>query len=225
MREIGARELKQKLSETLRAVEHGELVRVTLRGRPLADIVPTGAPASDDRLRQLIVNGRVVPAAQNRPARAPRLAESTRLPSELVLAERNLERLFCTWTPARWSSATWPNPAATSCAPRGTPPMAGTSAASGMSRHSGPVGLAAGHSATPTMREEWASFAVVEVDQDLVERAAQLALADDLRSLDALHLAAALLLPAEQPVIATWDRRQFAAARSHRVNVLPESRP
>jgi predicted nucleic acid-binding protein len=75
------------------------------------------------------------------------------------------------------------------------------------------------------MREEWASFAVVEVDQDLVERAAQLALADDLRSLDALHLAAALLLPAEQPVIATWDRRQSAAARSHRVNVLPESRP
>jgi len=92
MREIGARELKQKLSETLRAVEHGELVHVTLRGRPLADIVPTGAPASDDRLRQLIVNGRVVPAAQNRPARAPRLGESTRLPSELVLAERNLER-------------------------------------------------------------------------------------------------------------------------------------
>jgi prevent-host-death family protein len=32
------------LSETLRAVEHGELVRVTLRGRPLADIVPTGDP-------------------------------------------------------------------------------------------------------------------------------------------------------------------------------------
>ncbi len=56
MREIGARELKQKLSETLRAVEHGELVHVTLRGRPLADILPTGAPASDDGLRQLIVN-------------------------------------------------------------------------------------------------------------------------------------------------------------------------
>jgi prevent-host-death family protein len=92
MTEIGVRELKQRLSETLRAVERGELVRVTLRGRPLADIVPAGAPASDDRLRQLIVNGRVVPPVRNRPARAPRLAKSSRLASELVLAERDVER-------------------------------------------------------------------------------------------------------------------------------------
>jgi prevent-host-death family protein len=40
MREMGVRELKQSLSETLRAVGRGEQVRVTLRGRPLADIVP-----------------------------------------------------------------------------------------------------------------------------------------------------------------------------------------
>lgn len=87
------------------------------------------------------------------------------------------------------------------------------------------VGLAAGHSATSAVREEWPAFAVVEVDQILVEQAAQLALADDLRSLDALHLAAALLLPAEQLAFATWDRRLHAAARSHRLNVLPESLP
>ena len=42
MREIGVRELKATLSETLRAVGRGELVRVTLRGRPLADIVSRG---------------------------------------------------------------------------------------------------------------------------------------------------------------------------------------
>lgn len=89
MREIGVRALKQTLSETLRAVGHGEVIRVTLRGRPLADIVPVGAPASYDRLRQLVVNGRVVPAVRNRPARPPRLAKSSRLPSELVLAERD----------------------------------------------------------------------------------------------------------------------------------------
>src|SRR5919106_1280388 len=53
MREIGVRELKQSLSETLRAVGRGEHVRVTLRGRPLADIVPAGAAVADDRLRQL----------------------------------------------------------------------------------------------------------------------------------------------------------------------------
>ena len=47
MREIGVRELKRSLSETLRAVEDGEQVRVTVRGRPVADIVPAGAAAED----------------------------------------------------------------------------------------------------------------------------------------------------------------------------------
>jgi predicted nucleic acid-binding protein len=87
------------------------------------------------------------------------------------------------------------------------------------------VGLAAGHHATRPVLEEWPSFAVVEVDQGLVERAAQLALEEDLRSLDALHLSAALLLPAEELVFASWDRRLHAAARSHRLDVIPESLP
>ena len=84
------------------------------------------------------------------------------------------------------------------------------------------VGLAAGERATRVMLQEWPAFGVVEVDQDLVERAARLALDADLRSLDALHLAAALLLPDEDLVLATWDRRLHAAARSHRLKVLPE---
>jgi prevent-host-death family protein len=42
MREIGVRDLKRALSETLRAVERGEQVRVTVRGRAIADIVPAG---------------------------------------------------------------------------------------------------------------------------------------------------------------------------------------
>ncbi len=92
MREIGVRELKQTLSETLRAVRQGEPVRVTLRGQPLADIVPAGAPASDERLRRLIVDGRVTPPARGRPGRAPRLATSSPLASELVLADRDAER-------------------------------------------------------------------------------------------------------------------------------------
>ena len=46
MREIGVRDLKRSLSETLRAVERGEQVRVTVRGRAIADIVPTGAAAA-----------------------------------------------------------------------------------------------------------------------------------------------------------------------------------
>lgn len=92
MREIGVRQLKATLSETLRAVGRGEQVRVTLRGRPLADIVPAGAAAMDDRLRELVANGRVVPPARARPRRPPQLVKARRSASSLVLSERDAER-------------------------------------------------------------------------------------------------------------------------------------
>jgi prevent-host-death family protein len=92
MRTIGVRELKQSLSATLRAVSRGEQVRVTLRERPLADIVPAGAAAGGDRLRELVAQGRIVPPARARPKRAPRLAQSRDSASSLVLAERDAER-------------------------------------------------------------------------------------------------------------------------------------
>lgn len=92
MREIGVRELKQSLSETLRAVGRGERVRVTLRGQPLADIVPAGDAAIDDRLRELVASGRVVPPARARPKRAPRLLDAPGGASLHVLAERDDER-------------------------------------------------------------------------------------------------------------------------------------
>lgn len=85
------------------------------------------------------------------------------------------------------------------------------------------VGLTAGEATTRVVREEWASFGVVEADQALVESAASLALGHDLRSLDALHLAAALLLPRSQLLLATWDRRLHVAARSEGLAVLPEA--
>lgn len=87
------------------------------------------------------------------------------------------------------------------------------------------IGVAAGRSSTRFLREEWASFTVIEVDQALVESAAVLALENDLRSLDSLHLAAALVLPADDLVFATWDRRLHAAARGRDLAVLPETRP
>ena len=46
------------------------------------------------------------------------------------------------------------------------------------------VGLAAGRAATRAVRNEWPSFGVVEIDQDLVEHAAALAIDRELRSLD-----------------------------------------
>ena len=92
MREIGVRDLKRSLSETLRAVERGEQVRVTVRGRPVADIVPAGAAASDDRVRALVAEGRLMPPAAARPTRAPRLAKVRGSASALVIAERDAER-------------------------------------------------------------------------------------------------------------------------------------
>ena len=85
------------------------------------------------------------------------------------------------------------------------------------------VGLAAGRATTRTVRNEWPSFGVVEIDQELVEHAAALAIDRELRSLDSLHLAAALVLPGENLVMATWDSRLHAAARAEGLNLLPET--
>ncbi len=84
------------------------------------------------------------------------------------------------------------------------------------------VSLAAGERVVRGFRTEWPAFGVVELDQDLAERAAGLAAAGVLRSLDALHLAAALLLPRADLRLATWDRRLHRAAVEEGLRVLPE---
>jgi uncharacterized protein len=83
------------------------------------------------------------------------------------------------------------------------------------------VGLADGRRAVKRIESEWLSFDVVEVDRQLAEHAAQLALSTQLRSLDALHLAAALVLPAEDLTVATWDIRLHRAASDRGLNTLP----
>ena len=92
MREVGVRELKASLSEMLRRARDGERIRVTVRGRAVADIVAPDAEAADDRLRSLVADGRLSPAARPRPPRAPRLVRATRSASALVLDERERER-------------------------------------------------------------------------------------------------------------------------------------
>jgi predicted nucleic acid-binding protein len=71
------------------------------------------------------------------------------------------------------------------------------------------------------MEAEWAWFDVVDVDQALVERGAKLAVSHQLRSLDALHLAAALTLPDGDLTFATWDSRLHGAARAEGLDTLP----
>ncbi len=84
--------MKRTLSQTLRAVARGQQVRVTLRGRPLADIVPATASTNDDRLRELVTQGRLMAPAHTRPRQAPKPVKSNRGASGLVLAEREAER-------------------------------------------------------------------------------------------------------------------------------------
>ena len=66
-------------------------------------------------------------------------------------------------------------------------------------------------------------FDVVEVDGRLAEEAAELAIDRELRSLDALHLAAALTLPLENLFLATWDRRLHTAAGAEGLALIPET--
>jgi uncharacterized protein len=85
------------------------------------------------------------------------------------------------------------------------------------------VGLTAGPGATRTVREEWPMFGLVEVDQRLVEDAAELAIESGLRSLDALHLAAALVLPHDELRFATWDPRLHMAAGAKGLRLIPDA--
>jgi predicted nucleic acid-binding protein len=81
----------------------------------------------------------------------------------------------------------------------------------------------AGRRGVKRVEGDWPSFDVVEVDAPLAAHAAQLALAAELRSLDALHLAAALVLSSPGLTVATWDSRLHRAARDQGLLTLPQS--
>lgn len=83
------------------------------------------------------------------------------------------------------------------------------------------VGLVSGQTAIRAFEDEWPSFSVIELDQALSDNAVRLALKHGLRSLDAIHLAAALLLPQQNLVFSTWDRRLGQAAEAEGLEVLP----
>jgi prevent-host-death family protein len=92
MREIGVKKLKTSLSSVLHEVDAGEQIRVTVRGRPVADIVPAGSRRGNERLRELVADGRITPAARTRPRRSPRPLDTGRSASAIVLSERDEER-------------------------------------------------------------------------------------------------------------------------------------
>lgn len=83
------------------------------------------------------------------------------------------------------------------------------------------VGLAGGARSIKRVESDWLTFGVVEVDRELAEQAAHLAVSTKLRALDALHLAAALALPRQGLSFATWDARLHKAARDRDLETLP----
>jgi prevent-host-death family protein len=96
MREIGVGELRATLSKVLRRVEKGERFRVTVRGRPVADLVPA-TPAGSERysehMRRLIAEGRVTPASRSGPLpEGPPPRYTGKSATAIVLADREEER-------------------------------------------------------------------------------------------------------------------------------------
>ena len=87
------------------------------------------------------------------------------------------------------------------------------------------IRLAAGKGAGRRLEVDWPSFEVVEVDASLAEQAAELTFTEELRSLDALHLAAALLVASDRLTLATWDARLHRAAQNQGLAVFPAELP
>lgn len=83
------------------------------------------------------------------------------------------------------------------------------------------VDRAGGSEELERVESDWHAFEIVEVDAVLCERATELACTTGLRTLDALHLAAALGLPRRGLDFATWDSRLHRAAREHGLATLP----
>jgi prevent-host-death family protein len=91
MTSVGVRELRQRASELLRRVERGEVIEITDRGRPVAQLspLPAGSP-----LEQLRASGDIEPASEKveefpEPISLP---EDVELPSTVLARLRNDER-------------------------------------------------------------------------------------------------------------------------------------
>jgi len=95
MNEIGVRELKSRLSETLRRVKAGESIRVTSRGRAVAVIVPSRSLSDeeiDPEFLQMEKEGRIrlsrIPKSQRPdPPPAARL-KGPKTASEIIIEGR-----------------------------------------------------------------------------------------------------------------------------------------
>jgi prevent-host-death family protein len=82
--DVGVRELRDGLSRHLASVREGHTITVTDHGRPVARIVPVGAPS---KLEQLIAEGRVTPARSRRQP-LPEPVKTAGMVSDLIDEQR-----------------------------------------------------------------------------------------------------------------------------------------
>ena|SRR5579864_3236384 len=82
MKSVGLRELKNRLSEYIRAVRSGEAVLVTDRGEVVAELIPPGKGADElgapPALVALARSGQLTLGAANEPSLYPRLSRILR---------------------------------------------------------------------------------------------------------------------------------------------------
>lgn len=84
--------MKANLSSVLRRVGEGERVRITRRGRYVADLLPPETDPAEVQMRKLIAEGRVTPASGSIPKDPPPPRKTGRSASAVILAEREEER-------------------------------------------------------------------------------------------------------------------------------------
>lgn len=89
MRSVGVRELRQAASQHIRAVEKGETIQVTERGKPVAMLVPVPRLAGWAGLE---ASGRLTPGKRDLLKHRPLPAKKgTRLPTEVLMGMRMRE--------------------------------------------------------------------------------------------------------------------------------------
>jgi prevent-host-death family protein len=92
VREIGVQELRANLSSVLRRVGEGERVRITRRGRYVADLLPPETDPAEMQMRRLIAEGRVTPPSKPLDRDPPPPRDTGRSASAVILAEREEDR-------------------------------------------------------------------------------------------------------------------------------------
>ncbi len=83
-------------------------------------------------------------------------------------------------------------------------------------------------SASRALDQRWTQLAIVELDDTLAREASSLADAHPLRASDAVHLAAALSIAADEPrsvTFACWDAQLWDEARKTSFSMVPAGRP